>query len=79
MAGLKYKLAHKRADKETWSASDSARRRRLIKILKDMIKSLEQESVEGATPDAVRHTTPRKPLKRGKRAVRPREKHLVAA
>ena len=79
MAGLKYKLAHKRADKETWSASDSARRRRLIKILKDMIKSLEQESAQGATPDAVRHTTARKPSKRRKRAVRPREKHLVAA
>src|SRR4030095_17243646 len=28
MTGLKYKLAHKRADKETWSASDKAQRKR---------------------------------------------------
>src|SRR5438874_9982465 len=40
LTGLKFTLAHKRADKETWSASDRAQRRRRIKILKDMIADL---------------------------------------
>jgi hypothetical protein len=40
MTGLKYKLAHKRAGKETWSASDAAQRRQLIKILQEMIADL---------------------------------------
>src|SRR5256712_11923130 len=34
MEGLKYKLAHKRADKDKWSASERAQRRALIKILR---------------------------------------------
>jgi hypothetical protein len=40
MTGLKFKVAHKRADKETWSASDAAQRRRLIEILREMIAEL---------------------------------------
>lgn len=42
MSGLKFKLAHKRADKGTWSASEKARRKKLIKILQRMITQLEQ-------------------------------------
>lgn len=48
MAGLKFKVAHKRADKATWSASARAQRRRLIKILEDMLKLLLEE--EAAIP-----------------------------
>jgi hypothetical protein len=33
MAGLKYKLAHKRAEKDKWSTTDNAQRERLIHIL----------------------------------------------
>jgi hypothetical protein len=44
MTGLKFKLAHRRADKETWSASDNAQRKRLIKLLQRMIDQLEQEA-----------------------------------
>lgn len=33
MVGLKYKLAHKRADKDKWSGSDRAQLERLIEIL----------------------------------------------
>ena len=40
MTGLKYKLAHRRADKTTWSASDKAQRKRLIGILQEMIAQL---------------------------------------
>lgn len=46
MTGLKYKIAHKRADKETWSASDHAQRKRLIQILKEMIDKLEQDAYQ---------------------------------
>jgi hypothetical protein len=47
MVGHKFKLAHKRADKGTWSASDGARRRHLVKILKQMIAELETVPASG--------------------------------
>src|SRR5919206_3973416 len=51
MSGLKYKLAHKRAGKETWSASEQAQRRQLVKILKEMIDDLSaQTPMEEAPP-----------------------------
>jgi hypothetical protein len=43
LAGMKFKLAHKRADKATWSASDKAQRKRLIKIFQGMIDQLEAQ------------------------------------
>jgi len=43
MAGLKFKLAHKRAAGQKWSASDETRRKELIQILKDLIADLERE------------------------------------
>src|SRR5438876_2812143 len=36
MTGVKFKLAHKRADNEKWSAGPRAQRNRLIKILREM-------------------------------------------
>lgn len=42
MVGLKYKLAHMRAQKGTWSVSQRAQRKRLIRILEDMIAELRQ-------------------------------------
>jgi len=44
--GLKFKLAHKRKDKEKWNISDETQRKHLIKILQRFIKELETESVE---------------------------------
>ncbi len=43
LTGVKFKLAHKRADNDKWSASPAAQRRRLIKILKQMVQDLERE------------------------------------
>lgn len=43
MTGLKIKIAHKRADKDKWSAGEVAQRRKLIKVLKNMISQLEAE------------------------------------
>lgn len=45
MTGLKYKLAHKRADKDKWSASAKAQRKRLVKLLQQLIAQLEQDPV----------------------------------
>ena len=43
LTGLKFKIAHKRADTGKWSASPKARRRRLIKFLHDVIDDLEKQ------------------------------------
>lgn len=45
MTGLKYKLAHKRFDKEKWSTTTKTQRKRLVKLLQDMITQLEKEPV----------------------------------
>ena len=46
MTGLKFKLAHKRFDKEKWNISDTAQRRRLIKFLKEIVAGLEKGQEE---------------------------------
>jgi hypothetical protein len=45
LTGLKYKLAHKRADKEKWSASAKAQRKRLIKLMQELIAQLEKDPI----------------------------------
>ena len=42
MSGLKFKLAHKRAAKGTWSASPEKRRKALVRILQSLIADLER-------------------------------------
>lgn len=69
MAGTKHKLAHKRADKEKWSASGRAQRKHLIKILQEMIVELEQQQQhEEETPP--RETPEKEHLFRGGRRMR---------
>jgi hypothetical protein len=43
MIGLKYKLAHKRAESDNWSSSDKAQRKRLMEILQELIKNIKME------------------------------------
>jgi hypothetical protein len=43
MVGLKFKLAHRRANTQRWSASGNTRRKNLVKILKNFIAELEKE------------------------------------
>ena len=43
MAGLKLKLAHKRADKDKWSLSAKTQRKHLIEFLQEIIAQLEKE------------------------------------
>jgi hypothetical protein len=45
MIGLKYKLAHKRAERNNWSSSDKAQRERLIEILQGLIEDVKMEMV----------------------------------
>jgi hypothetical protein len=45
MIGLKYKLAHKRAERNNWSSSDNAQRKKLIEILEDLIENVKMEMV----------------------------------
>ncbi len=52
MTGVKFKLAHKRAGQDKWSASASAQRKHLVKILKELIVDLEQEGETQAGPVA---------------------------
>jgi hypothetical protein len=47
MTGIKYKLAHRRADSEEWSASERAQLRRLITIFEENISQLQHELGEG--------------------------------
>ena len=57
MTGMKFKLAHRRADRGTWSASPQAQRRNLIRILKRVIEDLEREAAvepHASTPSKAR-------------------------
>jgi hypothetical protein len=57
LSGLKFKVAHKRADSEKWSATPGTQRKRMIKFLREVIADLEHEAPETeevgtATPSA---------------------------
>jgi hypothetical protein len=70
MAGLKYKVAHRRAGKDTWSASDAAQRRRVVAILKEMIATIEKGGATlAATEPAPAAAAATKPKPRRTRAA----------
>jgi hypothetical protein len=48
MEGLKYKLAHKRAEIGKWSSTDNAQKERLIQIFEELIDQLKKEMAEAA-------------------------------
>jgi hypothetical protein len=48
MDGLKYKLAHKRAEKGKWISTDYEHKERLIQILEGLIDQLKEGMVEAA-------------------------------
>jgi hypothetical protein len=78
MTGLKFKVAHKRADSEKWNSSEKTRRKRLIQFLEARIEELKKDpEAEGEGKDPVvaeskaktaarrvaPKTTPRRPSK----------------
>jgi hypothetical protein len=73
MTGVKFKVAHKRADKDTWSASDETQRRNVLRLLKEMVAQLEKEvgppkKAKGPAPlvprSRTRKSSARKPSRR---------------
>jgi hypothetical protein len=67
LTGMKFKPAHLRAGKGTWSASTQAQRRQLIKILRQVWQDLEREAAAGAKNPGVP-----KPAARGNGAAKAR-------
>src|SRR3954466_1233922 len=68
LTGLKFKIAHKRAGSEKWSATPRTQRKRMIAFLRSVLADLEKQSArEGAvtagqeTPAAGKQPKPRKP------------------
>jgi hypothetical protein len=49
MVGIKYKLAHKRADKEKWNVTDDAQRKKLIQVLQELTVQLKGEMNDETT------------------------------
>jgi hypothetical protein len=45
LTGLKFKLAHKRYDKNKWSTSAKTQKKRLIKLMQEFIDQLEKEPI----------------------------------
>jgi hypothetical protein len=43
MTGVKFKVAHKRADKDTWSATESTQKKNVLKLLRELVAELEKE------------------------------------
>jgi hypothetical protein len=77
LTGLKYKLAHKRAEKDKWNISDKTQRKHLIQFLKDMIEKLEKapENLNQApdtkvVPPPTKKSTPATTTRRTKTATR---------
>jgi hypothetical protein len=60
MAGLKYKVAHRRADKDSWSASDKAQRKRVVELLREMIAELERPAEDAPREPEVAAEAPKK-------------------
>jgi hypothetical protein len=46
LSGLKFKLAHKRADKEKWNISSNAQRKKLIPFFREMIRNLQKAALK---------------------------------
>jgi hypothetical protein len=78
LTGLKYKLAHKRADNDKWSVSDKTQRKKLVKILQDLIKQLEKDPEE-AKEAAAKKTPLRKTRVKKKGAKRKKEEEFAEA
>jgi hypothetical protein len=85
MTGQKFKLAHKRFDSEKWSSSDKAQRRKLIKILQQMIAELEiEQQIEdaqkkGVKKKAVKNGISKRTKSKTKSKVKEKEPEMKAA
>jgi len=70
LTGLKFKVAHKRAGTDKWSATPRTQRKRMIMFLRNLLADLEKQSErEGAPADARRTSATRKAKPRISRAI----------
>jgi hypothetical protein len=60
MTGMKFKVAHKRAETDKWSASEGAQRRRMIKFLQETIRTLENQDLERPAQRGAKASTSRR-------------------
>lgn len=49
MTGIKYKLAHKRAEQENWNITEHTQKKLLIRILEGLAIQLKGEKNEGSS------------------------------
>jgi hypothetical protein len=56
LTGLKFKIAHKRAGSEKWSATPRTQRKRMIMFLRSVLADLEKQSEREGTVIAARET-----------------------
>ena len=66
LTGLKFKIAHKRAGSEKWSATPKTQRKRMIRFLQSVIADLERQNDRGETVVSER----RKPAPAERRTAR---------
>ena len=64
LTGLKFKIAHRRAGSEKWSATPKTQRKRMIKFLQDVIRDLEHQVPVEETPASAEPTPVARPSRR---------------
>jgi hypothetical protein len=70
LTGLKFKIAHKRADTQKWSATPRTQRKRMITFLRSVLADLERQSGAESTAMPARPArTEEKPKRRAARVV----------
>jgi len=67
LTGLKFKLAHKRADKETWSSSQKAQRKKAVQVLRQVADDLERQMAEEEKKVTPLRSTKREPARKQER------------
>ena len=63
MTGLKFKIAHRRADSDKWSATPKTQRKRMIKFLQDVIDDLEKQEDEELETKGTPKKSPARPAR----------------
>src|SRR5688500_3012905 len=70
LTGLKFKIAHKRAGSEKWSATPRTQRKRMIMFLRSVLADLEKQADrEGAVADAGKPAAPKQRKTRVPRTI----------
>ena len=60
LSGLKFKIAHKRADTEKWSATPKTQRKRMIEFLREVIADLERDEKPAPPPSIMKRSRRRR-------------------